>query len=186
MPVLVEAISIIVRMDAINMKYSGGWLGFMRGVPNQTLCFDDDLARIGFMASNEAEAYIRTLVQGGLTFMHEEQAIDIAVIDQIRGPLVPVKWLDFARVPLATPEQKVTACWLHHAPKGTVAPRPAPPMTLATPAGWQYEESLSANVRFVSADDLDENFKFLRHEPGVDVYLDVTTGQEVYVGRKRR
>lgn len=45
MAVLVEAISVIVRRDAIRGKYPGGWQGFVAAVPNGTLCYDDDLAR---------------------------------------------------------------------------------------------------------------------------------------------
>jgi hypothetical protein len=49
MAVLVEAISVVVRRDAIDRSYEGGWVAFVSSVPNATLCTDDQLARVGFM-----------------------------------------------------------------------------------------------------------------------------------------
>jgi hypothetical protein len=37
MAVLVEAISVIVRRDAIDGAFDGGWRGFVSSVPNVTL-----------------------------------------------------------------------------------------------------------------------------------------------------
>ena len=58
MAVLVEAISVVVRRDAIGARYPGGWRGFLSIVPNSTLCADDDLVRVGFMAPPDVEAFI--------------------------------------------------------------------------------------------------------------------------------
>jgi hypothetical protein len=57
MAVLIEAISVFVRVDAIRERYSGGWEAFREAVPNQTLCCDDELARIGFMNPADVERY---------------------------------------------------------------------------------------------------------------------------------
>jgi hypothetical protein len=56
-------------------------------------------------------------------------------------------------------------------------------MSLATPDGCTYDNSLSANFKFVENEEMQEKLKFLRHENGTDVYLDRSTGKEVYVGR---
>ena len=56
-------------------------------------------------------------------------------------------------------------------------------MNLVTPDGWTYEDSLSANPVFVKNEEVEGKLKFLRHEEGIDVYLDLLTGKEVYVGR---
>jgi len=53
MAVLVEAISVIVRRDAINRSYDGGWAGFLSHVPNNTLCADHELARVGFSGDRD-------------------------------------------------------------------------------------------------------------------------------------
>ena len=38
MAVLVEALSVIVRRDAIESRFSGGWPKFLSSIPNSTLC----------------------------------------------------------------------------------------------------------------------------------------------------
>jgi len=58
MAVLVEAISVIVRVDSINKKFPGGWIGFKDHVPNQTLCADNELARVGFMTSEDVKNFV--------------------------------------------------------------------------------------------------------------------------------
>jgi len=46
MTVLVEGISVIIKREVIERKFPGGWQDFVKDVPNQTLCADDELARI--------------------------------------------------------------------------------------------------------------------------------------------
>ena len=43
--------------------------------------------------------------------------------------------------------------------------------------------SLSNSHRFVPTEKVEESLKFLRRENGVDVYVDLKTGEEAYVGR---
>lgn len=62
---------------------------------------------------------------------------------------------------------------------------PGDEMTLSTPEGWCYENSLSANFNYVANEEMKEKLKFLRHNDGLDVYLDLSTGKEVYIGRTR-
>lgn len=184
MAVLVEAISVIVRRDAINARFSGGWSEFLNCVPNSTLCADENLARVGFMTSPDVEAFLSRLENGGLTFLRDGQAVDIAVVDQIRGLTMPTDWLEFAHLPLSEGGKKVAACWLFEGPRvGYGTHMPAGGMTLATPDGWIYGDSLTANSKFVDDIETQENLKFLRYEEGEDVYLDLSTGKEVYVGR---
>jgi len=52
--VLVEAVSVIVRRDAIEARFNGGWSAFCRAVPIQTPCYGDDLAGVGFMSPHDA------------------------------------------------------------------------------------------------------------------------------------
>lgn len=184
MAVLVEAISVIVRRDAINKRLAGSWRGFLNAVPNSTLCADDDLARVGFMSPQDVEAFIRHLERDGLIFARNGKALDMAVVDQMRGPTMPAEWLEFAHLALGGNGDKVAACWLFEGPRIAAGTHmPAKGMTLATPDGWTYEDSLSANSKFVDNEGMQEKLKFLRHDKGTDVYLDLSTGKEVYVGR---
>jgi len=156
----------------------------LSAAPNNTFCADDDLVRVGFMSPADVEAFIRRLEKDGLTFIRNQQAIDIAVVDQMRGPTIQAEWLEFSHLTMGTKGNKVAACWLIEGPRMAAGVHvPSKQMALATPEGWRHEDSLSANFKFVADEDMSENLKFLRREDGQDVYLDLTTGKEVYIGR---
>jgi len=169
--VLVEALSVIVRRDAVAERFPGGWRGFLRHVPNHTLCIDNDLARVGFMNPADVEAYTSTLEAEGLVFQEVGQAVDFAVVDQLTGPTVPAPWLEYGQI--ETGGMKISACWLAG----------QSPEEVAHPDGWKYEGSSSDKPLFVAGDTMDDRFKFLRRENSLDVYLDQQTGKEVYAGR---
>ena len=173
MAVLVEAISVIVRRPAIAERFKGGWPAFQRAIPNATGCNDDDLARVGFMTPADVRAFVSMLEAGGLIFRRDGQAVDIAVVDQLRGPTVPAPWLEVAKVDLFEPKLKVTACLLAGQKLDGIA----------MPAGWTFEGSLSDRPIFVAEGTEGDRLKFLRHEDGSDVYLDLISGKEVFVGR---
>ena len=102
------------------------------------------------MSPPDIEAFVRRLEKGGLTFVRDGQAVDIAVVDQTRGPTMPAQWLEFARLSLGGTENKVAAGWLFEGPRIAAGIHtPAKGMTLATPDGWTYDDSLSANSKFV-------------------------------------
>lgn len=183
MAVLVEALSVIVRRDAIDSRFQGGWRRFVDAVPNATICSDEHLARIGFMAPADVEAFVRYLEKNGLTFVRDGHPVDIAVVDQMRGPTIPAEWIEYARLTLGTSGNKVAACWLYDGNRVAAGIHmPAQSMSLATPDGWRYEDSLSANFKFVDNDEFDEKLEFLRSDDGVDVYRDRQTGREVFLG----
>jgi len=182
MAVLVEAISVIVRRDSIESKYAGGWEAFLTDVPNATLCSDDQLARVGFMDPNAVGKYVGHLESKGLLFQSEERSVDIAVVDQQRGLTLGCDWLEFAPQLSVTEGVKMSACWFFEGPRmghGLHIPG-GPGLKIATPAGWEYEGSLSQRFSFVETGRKDERLKFLRAEGGVKVYLDLDTGKEVY------
>jgi hypothetical protein len=186
MAVLVEAISVVVRLDAIKSRFAGGWREFLACVPNSTLCADEFLARVGFMSPPDIEAFVKRLERGGLTFLRNGKSIDIAVVDQMRGPTMPVEWLEFACISLSEAGNKVAACWLFEEPRIAAGVHmPAEGVNIATPDGWVYENSLSANFKFVENEEMQQKLKFLRKEEGTDIYLDLSTGKEVYVGRPK-
>jgi hypothetical protein len=174
MAVLIEAISVVIRTDALFEKYPGGWNAFKKIVPNKTLCSDNELARVGFMAPQDVSAFVGKLQQAGLVFLRSEKAVDLAVVDQLRGLTTPCDWLEFGHINMGT-NQEVAACRL----AGSQT------MQVFTPDGWEYEGSLSASQGFVSNENVNKDLKYLRTENGVDVYLNKTTGKEVYIGRTR-
>lgn len=185
MAVLVEAISVITRRDAIYAKYPGGWAAYVRAAPNGTFCYDDDLARIGFMAPQDVQAFINHLMESGLTFLVDNKAQDIAVVDQQRGRTTECEWLEFAKLPFGKAGGRVSACWFFDEPRISAGVHlPGKSINLATPPGWKFEESLSHRFGFIPNDMVENRLQFLGKNNGVNVFLDLETGKEVYVGQK--
>ncbi len=153
MAVLAEGISVVVRRESIETKIAAGWDRFRYLVPNARLCFDEDLARVGFMDSPAVSEFIHRLESEGLTFLDGEQAVDLAVLDQQRGLMTPCDWVEFMRMKWGRdqPEdQRVGMCWLWEGPRrGAGIHMPSLEMSLATPPGWEFEGSLSQKFTFV-------------------------------------
>jgi hypothetical protein len=174
MPVIVEGISVVTRSDAIASKLQDGTKGFLAFVPNQTYCSDEELTRVGFMTPMDTEAFVRRLTSAGLIHLKDGAAIDIVVVDQLTGPLSSCSWIEYGQIAIDSARtQRVAVCRL----KGSGSNR------VVMPSGWTFEKSLSNSHKFVPTEQVATTMKFLRHENGVDVYLDLVTGKEKYVGR---
>jgi len=173
MAVLIEAISVVIRADALLKSFNGDWESFKAIVPNQTMCADNEIVRVGFMTPDDVESFIKKLEKYGLIFLRDDQSVDIAVVDQLRGPSKKCEWLEFGNVNMSKYGQKVAACRL----VGSEV------MQVVTPQDWVYEKSLSSSYGFVPTEHKEKGLKYLRHENGLDVYLNPVTGEEVFVGR---
>jgi hypothetical protein len=178
MAVLVEAISVIIRADAIEASYAGGLDAFEASIPNETACSDGDLVRVGFMTPADVQAYVGELTAKGLRYVVDGVAHDIVVVDQQRGPLARCDWIEAGRVSLdAVGNERIAIAQL----VGSQAEG------LATPPGWEFENSLSRSFGFSgNAEKPASGLRFLRHEDGMDVYQDDISGKEVFVGRPGR
>ncbi len=98
----------------------------------------------------------------------------MVVVDQQRGLAISCDWAETGRISLDGSSDKIiTAC---RASDSTLD-------TMISPVGWQYEGSLSQTFAFAPSEHVDKSLKFLRHEDGVDVYLNTLTEEEVYLGR---
>ncbi len=172
MAVLIEAISVIIRRTTINDKYPGGWDDFVLTAPNNTLCADDKIARVGFMSPDDVKSFIKGLEKNGFIYLADGKAVDIAVIDQLKGFMVPCDWLSAGHVEI-NGQYKIAACKL----------KKCRSYHIALPEDWIYEQSLSREYAYVPSEHMDKSMKYLRHENGVDVYLNLLTDEEVYVGR---
>ena len=173
MAVLIEAISVVIKADAVLSAFSGDWEAFKKIVPNETLCADNEIIRVGFMAPDDVQAFIEKLESYGLRFLRDGKALDIAVADQQRGFSTECSWAEFGHVNIGHGKQRVAACRLVGSTLNQTV----------TPPGWEYENSLSASFAFVPTEHAEKGMKYLRHENGLDVYLNPITGEEVYVGR---
>jgi hypothetical protein len=135
---------------------------------------DDEVARVGFMDPNDAEAFIAGLERSGLVFLRDGLSQDIAFAVQNDGITVPCDWLDYGAVDIK-PGETVAAVWLKGSPAGQVF----------CPQGWTYEKSLSRQFAVVPPAQVDKSLKFLRHQDGLDVYWNVLTETEVFIGRPK-
>lgn len=155
MAVLVEAITVVARCDAIRQRFRGGMAGFKALVSNRAFCSDGELACVAFTNPADTEGFVRELEGRGLVFLEDGKAQDIAVVDQLRGPTTQVDWLECGHIMLdaqspGQPERKVAACWLFEGPRLAHGVQlNASAQRLAVPAGWRFEESFSATPGFV-------------------------------------
>ena len=151
MAVLVEGISVLVRIDAMQQKMTGGEARFRLIIPNATYCDDGELARVGFLSPDEVRAFVEQLEDFGLVFKADGKFADIAVCDQQRGPTADCDWLEFAHLPIDG--GKVGAAWVYEGDRwGHGIHMSSPSMTLATPPGWRFEGSLSDKFQFIPDD----------------------------------
>lgn len=174
MAVLAEAISVVVQRTAIDARHPDGWRGFAARAPNATLCADEYLARIGFMQVSDVESYVSELAGYGIKYLLDGNAQDLVVVDQQRGPMAPCGWIEFGHVFLGPGEHRRVAACRFAGDTGNV---------LVQPELWKFEGSMSQTFGFVPTGEEGRSLRFLRHENGADVYLDILTGTEMYVGR---
>jgi len=173
MAILIEGISVVIKVTSI-FELSNGWEEFLTYVPNETLCSDNEIARVGFMTPDDVQHFIDKLESHGLVYQEHGEAQDIAVADQIHGISTKCAWLEFGHINWNNnPKQRVAACRLIDSQENNIY----------TPDGWEYEKSLSASYGFVPKGQEDKSLKYLRHEDGLDVYLNGLTGEEVFIGR---
>jgi tetratricopeptide (TPR) repeat protein len=163
MAVLIEGFSVVIRNSTLAAKYPDGVEGYRRDCPNATFCADESLSRVGFMVLSDAEVFVAQLVKKGLLPSQKETAEDVAVLSLEQGPLQPCPWIELGRL-----GQAVIA-WQAGTKRGN----------LHAPSGWNPKRHLQK----ISADEMKRRLKFIRFEGNIDVYLDKTTGQEVFVGR---
>lgn len=175
MAILIEGISVVIRCRSIVEKASGGVAEFMKAMPNKTLWSDGELACVHFMTPHDTKIYVDFLIGQGLVYRDAGgMPVDLVIIDQNRGPMVPCDWVDFGHTDWdKNPRQRVAVCCL----------RPTKNPVLVAPEGWNYAESLTANGRFVAGDEIPPNLEFVQHEAGVDVLRDRETGQKFFVSR---
>jgi hypothetical protein len=177
-PVLIEAISVLVRRDAIDRKFTGGWPSFIAGVPNSTLCFDDEVVRVGFMSPEDVRSYVSELESRGLCYLakSDTQDQDIAVVDQLQGFMTANSWLELANCLDDEIGGHVVICRLVGSSNEAIA----------VPDSWKYSGSMSEQHGFMTDEAANANLMFLRSDGGLDVYLNKITGKEVYIGRTSR
>ena len=207
MPVLCECISVIIKCSSIERFFKGGMDAFYKIIPNETACSDGELFGVGFMNPMDVQSFIETLENGGLQFMQTNKLTikrlekgglqieetegpspelskkrtqtDIVVVDQFMGPTTDCDWIEFSQFPVGENNTMVSACWLFEGSRFGLGPQISEEQlnNLAVPHGWTPDQTESISVH---PDYESDRFTFLRHENGLDVYLENATGKEHY------
>jgi len=132
MPVLIEAVNVIVRNETITEKYPGGLGSYWMESPNISICSDDYLTRVGFVAVDAFREFIDRLVKLGFRFVEDGECIDIAVVDQMDGLVQPCRWLNVADHPDG---------FQYAALRGDLG------AVIEKPVGWRFEGSIAERGR---------------------------------------
>lgn len=172
MAVLIEAISVVVRVDVLERSYPGGWKGYRDAAPNATFCCDPELSRVGFMRPDEVERHVASLAGRGLMYRlgGNGPAVDLVVVDQRLGPMVACDWIEFGHIAAGPKGEPVAACRL----VGSKIP------ILMSPVGWTYDHSLSQSFKFVKSEVVDRRMAYLGDINGVARWVERNTGSDVY------
>ena len=96
MSILIEAISVIVRNEALAARYPGGVARLRGRLPQSTRSAATAAWReSGFLSPRDVRFFVEMLESHGLVGQHGAASIDIAIVDQNQGPrpLLPVAGL---------------------------------------------------------------------------------------------
>ena len=195
MPVLCECISVIIKCSSIERYFKGGMDAFYKIIPNDTARSDGELFGVGFMNPMDVKSFIDVLENGGLQFqkskgfslkrLKNRSQNDIVVVDQFMGPTTDCDWVEFSQFPVGENNTMISACWLFEGTRFGLGPQISEDQlnNLAVPHGWTPDqtESISFHPDYES-----DRFTFLRHENGLDVYLEKATGKEHYTTERNQ
>ena len=166
MSVLIEAISVVVRVSTLEARYPGGVAAYEADCPNGTFCSDAHLTRVGFMTPVDVRAFVEALTSHfDLTFFTPNDGfVDAAVVDQRSGPTARCSWIEFEHG-----SEGPAKAWLDG----------ATPADIAVPKGWSQAGHASLRVSpNEEAPDL-----LIERAGNMDQILDQDTGKVTYVGR---
>ncbi len=173
MSVLIEGISVVIRVEAIEHTVAGGVPGVAQAAPNGSFCSDGELVRLGFTDAAGASSYVAELEAAGLVPADGGAACDLVVVDQQAGFCMRCDWAEVVEVVLDEERgRSVMACRA----RGSQGP-------LRTPAGWDYETSLTHNRVVLPAHWAPEFLETLGMRHGVTFYRDLRTGRELALTR---
>lgn len=171
MAVVIEAITIVVRRDAVRRAFGGDEAAFEALAPNRSGRKDAHLHALGFMDHRDAAAFVtRALEPRGLAWARGEEAIDLTIVDQFTGLQHYTSWLEVGQYPVEG--GAVTAAWL----KGTG------PGALSTHAGWNLQGYMGLARTPIA--EMGAWQEVPSDHPGQRAILDPETGEKRYTVRE--
>jgi len=148
MAILLEAISVVIKVEMIEDKCKGGMLGLLRDVAYLNLPWhmDDELFRIGFMGPDTLfHRFLPALEERGLEFTK-----DWCIVDMMSGPTKPCNWLGFGRQmffkngsSLGVSFDSYSIAWLKSKNHSGIVCNDGNEYTIATPSGWSFNTAIT-------------------------------------------
>jgi hypothetical protein len=96
--IALEFINVIVRREAVERKYPGGWEAFVRDVSGIGVWHDEHLLRGGAMNQIDADRMLDWLKGLGLKPTAgrgvSKRWFDVCVVGTMSGPTLPCDWLE--------------------------------------------------------------------------------------------
>ena len=160
MSILVEAITVVFMNATADRHIQGGVDAVKKIAPNSTFRTDGLISAISFMDPESTGNFVDTLLNVGMEFVEDGVAQDIVVLDQHRGPTAQCDWIGFNQNADGN-----SIAWLVGHPQGDMA---------------VYDNWPPNNDLMFRDGQVGETMKFLREEDGLDIYLDLETGQECF------
>ena len=159
MSILIEAITVVFMNATADRHIQRGVDAVKTIAPNSTFRTDGLISAISFMDPESTGNFVDTLLNVGMEFVEDGVAQDIVVLDQHRGPTAQCDWIGFNQNADGN-----SIAWLVGHPQGDMA----------------VYDNWTPNDMMFRDDPVGENIKFLREEDGLNVYLDLETGQEYF------
>ena len=160
MSILLEAITVVFMNATADRHIQGGVDAVKINAPNSTFRTDGLISAISFMDPESTGNFVDTLLNVGMEFVEDGVAQDIVVLDQHRGPTAQCDWIRFSQNADGN-----SIAWLVGHPQGDMA---------------VYDNWTPNNDLMFRDGQVGETMKFLREEDGLDIYLDLETGQECF------
>jgi hypothetical protein len=147
MAIAMECFNVIVRKPVITAKYPGG-ISQCRKDAGPGFLEDEYLIRGGAMSWHDVEMIIRHFEQYGVRYLDDNgKAVDIVVVDMLRGPMAPCDWIEFDS------GKEGPRCWLRGTPPGPLSKPDRPSDNMDTMIVWKTINGVLVPVRAEEADE---------------------------------
>ena len=160
MAITIEGFTVVAQLDRIqDLLENDSFESPRRSIK------DDELWKCSFMAQDDAENLLALLASHELNVDQgpDSDAVLVSEFDQSVSPYC--EWLQIGEW------EKAVIAW-----KSGTDPR-----TVVAPEGWDPQKGSG----LIFHEQESENLEFLRIDGGVEVYLNKSTGEEVFIGRSK-
>jgi tetratricopeptide (TPR) repeat protein len=123
------------------------------------------------MHPQDVKDFVEQIEVCGLVYLQDGKPADIAVVDQLRGPIIECDWLLFDH--LTSSEGNIAVAYLN----GDDVPQ-----RVAIPSGWTYAASLSQQHTFIPNHELNDKLSKASNKDGIATIEDESTGKKLYMG----